>query len=298
MRVERALGKAQYAGLTGLLRRLARVREEVATIEGVRVPFYVRPGRGEPILMLHGFGGDRDGWLMMVAALSRDLPLVIPDLPGFGTAGTIPRGRASARAQARVVGALVERAGGRAHLVGNSMGGGIALRLAHDDPARVASLTLVGSVGPLVVENEVFHAVERGENPMVVRDVDDFERLLALVTERRPPMPRAMRRYIGRRRVESRPAELDLFEGWYRPEEGTGVPVDLERIRARALVVHGELDRVIDRRTGEALARALPGAELILLAGIGHVPQFEAPRRLARLVERFVRRASLVDWAG
>jgi pimeloyl-ACP methyl ester carboxylesterase len=54
-------------------------------------------------------------------------------------------------------------------------------------------------------------------------------------------------------------------------------------------VIHGEQDRIISKRSSEDLAAALPGAELIVMRGVGHAPQLEAPRAVSRLIERFAR---------
>jgi len=61
-------------------------------------------------------------------------------------------------------------------------------------------------------------------------------------------------------------------------------------VRQPAIVLHGVQDRIIDKRVAEDLAGALPRAELIVMRGVGHAPQLEAPRHTARIVERFARR--------
>jgi pimeloyl-ACP methyl ester carboxylesterase len=68
------------------------------------------------------------------------------------------------------------------------------------------------------------------------------------------------------------------------------VPRDVRQIRCPALVFHGEQDRIIDKRTSEDLAHALPDAELVVMRGVGHVPQLEAPRATSKLIGAFARR--------
>jgi pimeloyl-ACP methyl ester carboxylesterase len=81
-----------------------------------------------------------------------------------------------------------------------------------------------------------------------------------------------------------------MFRGFVHAGGDAGVPNDVAQIQCRALVIHGEQDRIIDKRTSEDLARALPRAELIVMRGVGHVPQLEAPRAVTRLVEAFAER--------
>ena len=153
---------------------------------------------------------------------------------------------------------------------------------------RATSITLIGSVGPVIQKSEVMLALDRGDNPLVVNDIDDLDRLLGLVSEKMPRFPRTMRRYIAEDRVARRDAQLSLFRGWNEPIEGEGIPHDLESVKAPSLVIHGACDRVIDVSTGRALAARLPDARLEVMEGIGHVPQMEAPLRVAKMIDAFV----------
>ena len=291
--IENALGKSAYRALTAAARQIARARAESAVIDGVFMPYFVRPSAeagAPPVVLIHGFGGDKEGWLVMASFLHRTRGFVIPDLPGFGAAGHIPKERASARQQARAIAELLNRLNvPGAHLVGNSMGGGVALRFAQDFPERALSLTLIGSVGPMVEEkSEVGLAFDRGENLLITKSPEDIERLFALVAERLPPTPRAVRRYLGRERFARQEAHAELFEGWISPPEGDGIDTNLSRHRMPVLVIHGDKDRVIHPATGRALAAQLPDARLERLAGIGHVPHIEAPKKTAELLEAFL----------
>jgi pimeloyl-ACP methyl ester carboxylesterase len=286
--IERTAGRLGYRALTWAATRAAGAHEERLTLAGVSVPVLLREGSRPPALLLHGFGADKEGWLPMASFLRRDRGLVIPDLPGFGMAGKIAPASASARAQAAAVLSLMDLLGlERAHVIGNSMGGGIALRLAQDAPERLASMTLIGSVGPIVEATEFSSALERGDNLLLVKDAADFERMLRLVAERPPPTPRALRRHLGEAHAARRPELIDLFQGWIAPAPGDGVPEELERLRVPSLILHGEQDRLIHPSTARALGRRLPDARLELLDGVGHIPQIEVPLQVARLIEGF-----------
>jgi pimeloyl-ACP methyl ester carboxylesterase len=290
-RAEVALGKLEFTLMTRGAARLLGFQEGWREIDGVRVPFFAR-GWGLPILFVHGFGADKETWLALLAAMPRDRSAILVDLPGYGAAGAVDPERASARAQASVLAKLMASLGyARAHLVGNSMGGGIALRFANDYPALAASLTLVGSVGPMPEKSELVHALDRGENPLVVESVSDFDRMTKLVFEKAPPSTRAIRAYLTRDRIARAEGLTRLFRGWSDPPEGDGVAdVSLAAIRTPTLVIHGLQDRVIHYATGRALAAEIAGAELVELSGIGHVPQVEAPRVVSRLIEGFLAR--------
>jgi pimeloyl-ACP methyl ester carboxylesterase len=149
-------------------------------------------------------------------------------------------------------------------------------------------MTLIGSVGPVVERSEVLLALDRGENPLITTSVEDLDRLLHLVAEKLPQSPRPMRRHLGTERLARSPSLHALFEGWNNPAPDERIPDQLEHLRTPALVIHGERDRVIHLSTARALAERLPAARLEIMHGVGHVPQLEAPKAVAGLVDTFV----------
>ncbi len=253
------------------------------------VAYYVRPGkRGVPIVGVHGFGGDKETWLMMSALVPRARGIALIDLPGHGRSDDVPETHASIRHHAEAVLRVLDKhAVERAVICGNSMGGGVALRLASSWPDRVAGLVLVASIGRDVHEGGAMQWVD-GENPLIPRE-QDVERFMQLVLERPPPVGRAVIRYAITQRARRADRLHRLFRGFILNTGDAGVPRELGGITQPALVIHGEQDRIIDKLVAEDLVGALPRAELVVMRGVGHAPQLEAPRHTARLVERFAR---------
>lgn len=284
--VEVALGGVQLRAMERAISLAAGVRT-ARTPDGVA--YFARPGRrGVPVVGIHGFGGDKETWLFLATLIARSRGIVGIDLPGHGRSDDIPEARASIRHHAEAVLRTLDHAGvDRAILCGNSMGGGIALRLAASWPDRVAGLVLVASVGRDVHAGSALTWAD-GDNPLIPRPeaIDEF---MALALERPPPVGRAVIRHVVTQRVRRADALHRLFRGFIRAGGEAGVPSDLAQIRCRALVIHGEQDRIIDKRTALDLTQALPRADLVVMRGVGHVPQLEAPRATARLVERFAR---------
>lgn len=289
-KLEYYVGRFQHEAFRRVLIARNRVRADTMTIDGVMVPYLQRSGAGTPVVLVHGFGGNKETWLMCTPSLSRGRPLLIPDMPGYGDASPIGRDRATARAQAEAVVRLLDHAGvDRAHLVGNSMGGGISLRVATDYPDRVRSLSLIASVGPVVEKSQVAEALDRGENLLIPTSADDTAEFLSLVAERLPPVPRALRRYVAVQRIRTAGRLHEMFAGWKNSAPADGIPDSFGHIAAPTLVMHGQQDRVIHPSTGRALANQIPRSRLIELDGIGHVPQIEAPKSVGRAIEAFLR---------
>jgi pimeloyl-ACP methyl ester carboxylesterase len=285
--LEVAFGGVQLRALERALIVAAGVKPG-RTAEGVS--YFSRPGkRGLPLVGIHGFGGDKETWLFLATLVARSRGVLAIDLPGHGRSDDVPEHRASIRGHAEAVLRTMDHAGvERAVICGNSMGGGVALRLAASWPDRVAGLVLVASVGRDVHAGGA-RAWADGDNPLIPREAD-IDRFMALALERPPPVGRAVIRYVVTQRARRADALHRLFRGFVLAGGDAGVPADLAPVRCPALVIHGEQDRIIDKRTSEDLTLALPRAELVVMRGVGHVPQLEAPRPTARLVEAFARK--------
>ena len=108
---------------------------------------FTRRGAGAPLILLHGLGSSRQAWDPVIPALAQGFDVVAVDLPGFGESRTLsPQLEPQPSALAAAVDGLLVDLGIEApHIVGNSLGGWVALELAHR--RRVASLTLLSPAG-------------------------------------------------------------------------------------------------------------------------------------------------------
>jgi pimeloyl-ACP methyl ester carboxylesterase len=286
--LEVAIGGLQLRAMEHAVAFAARVRA-TRTPEGIS--YYARQGRrGLPLACIHGFGGDKETWLMMSALVSRSRGVALIDLPGHGRSEDVAQDSATIRHHAEAVVRTLDHAGiERAVICGNSMGGGVALRLAVSWPDRVAGLVLVASVGRDVHDGGARGWIEDGVNPLIPRE-EDVDKFMQIVLERPPPVGRAVIRHVIMKRARRADALNRIFRGFVLNGGAAGVPRELRGIDRPALVIHGEQDRIIDKRVAEDLVLALPRAELVVMRGVGHAPQLEAPRHTARLIEAFARR--------
>jgi pimeloyl-ACP methyl ester carboxylesterase len=174
--------------------------------------------------------------------------------------------------------ALIDRlAGGRAHVVGLSMGGGIAQALVVAHPERVATLTLMStSPGPaddLPPMADRLRAVFA--EPPPEPDWNDPEAVVDYLVEAERPyagpgfFDEAAARATARRVVERSVSVASAANHWA-VDGGPDPRPRLGEVRAPTLVVHGTADPLFPPGHGEALAREIPGAELLLLDGVGH----------------------------
>ena len=211
---EIGVGRIAYRSVMGIVRRLLRLREQIITVDDVAIPVWTRAGRGTPLVFIHGFGADKDGWLSLIGKL-RGRAIVALDLPGFGDASSIDPSRATAPYQARAVKGVLDALGiTNVILVGSSMGGGISLRFASDFPEVTRGVVLLGSVGPAVDKSELGHLLDKGENPLIPSSREDFLGMLDFVAEKKLFVPRAIASYLAQKQVARRPALTAMFASW------------------------------------------------------------------------------------
>jgi pimeloyl-ACP methyl ester carboxylesterase len=261
-------------------RRLARLAWDSASIPGAEMP-YLEGGHGETIVLLHGFGADKDNFIRLAVHLTRHYHVVIPDLPAFGEASRYPDADYSIAAQATNLHAFLYKLGlDRVHLGGSSMGGFIATEFAARYPERVASLWLLSAAGTAAGLNSELERqyAATGLVPWLVPDLAAFERLLIATTARTPFLPSSTRRRLALRGA----ADFDLHKKVMRQlQDSPFLEARYFRIEAPALIVWGTADQIHNAGGADALQAIMPNSRVIRMPGIGHLPMVEAPRRCA-----------------
>lgn len=260
-----------------LERARAGLRERRAQIAGFSMP-YLEGGLGEPLVLVHGFGGDKDNFTRIARLLTPRFRVIAPDLPGFGEATRDLTARYHIDAQVERLRAFIAQLGlGAVHLGGSSMGGFIAAQLAATYPAEVRSLWLLDAAGALVArDTEIINRyIATGEMALLVRREADYGALLKAVAHRAPLLPHSLRLTLARRAV----ADYALHSRIFR-EIGVESPQLDERysaIRAPTLIVWGRDDRILNPAAGEVMRTRVPRSRLVLMEGTGHLPMIERP---------------------
>ena len=273
---------------TRLERARSGVRSRTVAVDG-RSFAYWEGGSGEALVLIHGFGANKDHWTAAARRLRGRFRVVAMDVPGFGATPAQLDEPLDVRSQAARIAAFVQALGiQRFHIAGSSMGGHIAGVLAHDFPERVLSLTLVESHGvrspaPSLVDVEI----ARGDFPLVPATAREFMRLVELAFVRRPFLPAVVLRALCGDALESRPLQMQLWRALTGPQAHLLESL-LPRLTLPTLVVWGDTDRFFHRSTVETLRRGLPHAQVVLMDRCGHLPMFERPVEFAAHFTRFV----------
>jgi pimeloyl-ACP methyl ester carboxylesterase len=249
---------------------------------------------GPPIVMIHGFSASLHAWEPWVARLGDTYRIITLDLPGHGLTRAPSTYVTSLARYADVTDTLAQRLGlGRYVVVGNSMGGGAAWELALRHPGHVRGLVLVDSVGwPMPRRNEgsplIFKILSNPVGRMLLKNLDTRnlaeKGLRSAYVDQSLVTPALVDRYVDLSRAPGHRAIL--LNG----EQGPPITADtFAAIKTPTLVMHGEADTVIPVDAGRGLAGAIPGAQLILYPGVGHVPMEQIPDRSAADLRTFLR---------
>jgi pimeloyl-ACP methyl ester carboxylesterase len=267
-------------------RRLAGLeRKEITLADGLRY-VYLEGGRGAPLVLLHGFGANKDNFTRVARYLTPRYRVIVPDHVGFGESSKPPQADYAPRAQAERLRAFARALGvSKLHLGGNSMGGHIALTYAALYPKEVESLWLLNAAGvwsapPSELRKRI---KESGENPMIVKNEDEFARLVSLVTARPLMIPRPFLDVVAQERIRNRELEQRIFKQL----AADSVEERIRGLAIPALIVWGQQDRVLHPGSAGILQMLLIRSEVVMMPGVGHLPMLEEPERSALDYLRF-----------
>jgi abhydrolase domain-containing protein 6 len=280
--------EGEMQGVTGFAISMERDRSglqrKTIKVDDYEIP-YLDGGSGEPLVLIHGFGGNKDNFTRVAKFLTPKMRVLIPDLPGFGATEKRPDDDFSVDKQAERVRAFTKALGIEKHHVGgNSMGGWISGIYASKYPAETLSVWFLNPAGTKAgTQSEALkHYETTGVSLLTVSNKAEYERLLDLIFVKRPsPMPDFVVTAMAERAVADKPLN-DKIYGVIR-----GLPVDMpERLQASgytnpALVVWGDKDRVLHVDGAKELAAALPQSTVVIMKDTGHSPQLETPEQTA-----------------
>lgn len=247
-------------------------------------------GAGAAIVFLHGHPFSRAMWAPQLDALSDEFRIVAPDLPGYGASPPLAQIMPMRRLADEVV-ALLDAIGvERATVVGLSMGGLVAMELGLGNPDRVDGLVLAATTAaPLTAEEAERRratAAEIQAKGMLGHTAEMLPRLFGSEAARDPALTVPIATTMLRTSPLGAAAAL----------RGRAKRPDYERLlpglRPPALVIAGDRDAYSTKEVTDQLVAALPEPEVLVIPGIGHLPNLEAQGDFDDAVRRFARRVS------
>lgn len=262
--------------------------------------FYIDAGEGPPVVLLHGLGATNTSFLPTFLDLCRDHRVIAPDLPGFGDSDKPIRSYDPEFFAGWLLSFLDALGLQRVDLVGNSMGGRVALETALRAPDRVGHVALLAP-SPAFIKGRQYETLVRFLRPELAlfplpvprRQVVGSIRRLFSKPRRLPPewyesaadeFIRVFRRPRGRISFFSAARQIYLEQ----PYGESGFWDRLPELSRPALFVWGEKDWLVPARFERHVEKCLPDATSIVLPDCGHVPQYEMPKETHKLVREFL----------
>jgi pimeloyl-ACP methyl ester carboxylesterase len=261
-------------------------------VDGVQVHVRIL-GEGEPVFLLHGSFASLHTWDAWQQAMSPYYQTISLDFPGHGLTGPDSLKRYGVKDYSELVHALAQKLNiEQYHVAGNSMGGAVAMQLASDYPGNVRSLSLIDAAGAPVADRTLTDSTapkksnSGGAWIFQVARHPVFSKLLLSCT---PKFLFAMnmKQVYGddskvTDEVTTRYYELMLREGnrqatLDRLSQPRNSNIQFERLTMPTLILWGAEDTWIPLAQGKRLQQALPGSNLMILDGVGHVPMEESP---------------------
>lgn len=274
-------------------RSQADLERKTLRLADSEIVYLERQGDGPTVVLIHGFSANKDTWLKLVPELPQNWRIIIPDLLGHGETQVLPQLDFLLTTQAEHLQQLLHKLElNQVHLVGNSMGGAVAMIYAAFYPQDTLSFVLMDAAGAEAPQaSEYMQALARGENPLIATDAESFDYRWNFVMSQPPALfwplkPAMVRATLARVELNQRIfadmlATQKLFDEEFEAR--------LRQISMPVLILWGEEDRVLDKSAIGAFEQYFPQAQAIIYPEIGHLPMVEAPKQTAKDLASFIR---------
>lgn len=284
-------GALLYRGAVEAERILYGLERKAVQLDELTLHYYEGGDAGHPtVVLVHGFTADKDNWPRFARHLLADYHVLIPDLAGHGETGFDPAWDYSMPAQADRLAQFLDALGtGPVHMAGNSMGGFITATFAVRHGEQVLSIALLDAAGVQAPQpSPMDRQLAAGRNPFLFDDPAAFQSFWTFAMQDPPWMPGVVVQHLGGEYVRRRKEFAYIFQEFAGKDL---LDARLGEIRVPALVLWGRADRLLDVSMAQVFGDGIPGARVVILEGVGHLPMVERPAQSAGIYRDFLREA-------
>ena len=270
-----------------LSRKQAGLKAGSVTIKNSLCIAYLEGGHGKTIVMLHGFGGNKDIFVNFAKRLIKTNRVIIPDIIGFGDSSHPKDVDYSSLAQAgRINQLLKELEVDSCHLLGNSMGAQIAVTYAHSFPEKVKSLCLVSPSGVWTPpQSKIIEEIIKGEsNPLIAHTVQEFSKILSIGMKKPPFLPKVLRDILAQERISNALLEEAIFNALLQDN----IEEKVQEIDIPILVLYGKEDTIISSESFAYLKQLQSSIQMACIPDCAHVATYEKPKKSAEIYLHFL----------
>ncbi|HMV43345.1 MAG TPA: alpha/beta hydrolase [Leptospiraceae bacterium] len=249
---------------------------------------YLEGGEGETILLIHGFGADKEHWTRMSRYLTDKYRVISPDLPPFGESTKLDSEDYGVLPQAKRVHLFTQALGlKKYHIVGNSMGGHIAGVYTSEYPDEVLSLALFDAAGVTSPNpSKLSEKLKEGKNPLIVSNEEEFDGLMKFSFVNPPYIPGFFKREVMKKAAANKPYSEKVFSKLM--QDGNVLEKRLSKIKAKTLILWGDSDNIIDVSSVQVFEKGIVNHKTVILKECGHAPMIELPEESAKQYLNFI----------
>lgn len=280
--------EGEIQGIAGMAisaeRAFGGLERKVVQIDGFEVP-YLQGGQGEPLLLIHGFGGSKDNFNRVARYLTKHYTVYAIDVPGFGASTRQMDADYVINAQAERVHQIIKKLGlDSVHIGGNSMGGWISGAFAAKYPEETSSVWFLAPAGMKASrKSEVIQLFERtGKVMLTAGNREEFDKIVDVVMFKRPAFaPGFVVDAMAERAAKDQALHMRIYKDFKTIPSDLPEVIQASNYKGPALIVWGKQDRVLHVDGAAELKAAMPMADVILMDETGHVPMMEKPEQVA-----------------
>lgn len=260
-------------------------KTDYALVNGTRL-YYEVTGSGVPVVLIHGWGEDRRIWDAQVEALAHHFQVLRYDLRGFGESA-LPTGKSYAHTDD--LQALLEYVNiARAHIMGRSMGGAIAIEFALEYPTMTRSLIIVAAgLAGFPFSKEMLSSWAKLDSKAREEGLEAAKAFMPTIYYERAWDNPPVRAHLSRIVTD--------YSGWHLFNEDASLSLDppavsrLAEIRCPTLIVGGNRDLLDFQKIADMLQKHIPNAQRVVIPDVGHAVNLEAPKHFNEMVLNFLR---------
>ena len=267
-------------------RRSADLVKKEVQVDDHRI-VYLEGGKGETVVLLHGFGGYKDQWTAFAKYL-KGYHLIIPDVPGFGESSQVPTDSYDVVSQIGRIDRFAEVLKlDKFHMAGNSLGGTFTASYGAKHPEKILTLALLDPGGaPSQKKSEFLVQLEKGNNLLLGNSAEDFDKLIALIFVKPPTIPASFKKIMVTDWIAHAEFNKKIWNDLQLLQSSLA-PV-LPLIQAPVLIIWGDQDKVLDVGGVAFLEKNLKNYRTVIIKDTGHCPMIERPEQTAKAYVTFL----------
>jgi len=245
------------------------------------------------ILFFHGFSDRKETFYFSAKNLYKNFNLIIPDLPGFGNSTADHRLIYSLDNYETWLCEFIEQNNiSRFHLVGNSLGGAIAIKLAIKIPDKIKSLSLIDPAGFYLAEKEsIYEEALNGKNLFRVETPAEYDKFRDRVFYNRPQLPKFVKEFMISSAIQNKDwygkifnelANIKLVKDGVKTVEELSLNSTCKELQVPTNIFWGKHDTLFPYETADFLKKQIKAANIFIFQDAGHCPHLENPQRFSK----------------